>query len=271
MTAVREIIEYLEEIIPVTLAEDWDNVGFLLGDNEQEVTKIMTCLTLTRDVAEEAIRNEVDFVVTHHPLFFRPVQELTSQSVEGRTLLKLAAANVSVYSPHTGYDNVPGGINDQLAQKLELNSIVPIRPFARLVSNEGQETDSILGAGRIGELQDSLRLYDWIAVMKEQLNLDHAHYVGDDNRTIRRIAIACGAAGEYLQEVHEQNCDLFVTGETSFHTCLEARQLGISLVLLGHYLSERPAMETLAKKLQKENPQITVFASETETDPLRWV
>lgn len=123
-----EILSALERLAPLELAESWDNVGLLLGDRQADVTRALTCLTLTPDVADEAIRTDATLIVTHHPVLFKPVQRLTADTTEGRMLGRLLQHGVAVYSPHTAWDNAPRGINQQLAERLGLGEIVPLRP-----------------------------------------------------------------------------------------------------------------------------------------------
>src|SRR5436309_2081196 len=118
MLALSTVISFLDGFAPTKLAAEWDNVGLLLGDRAAAVQKIMTCLTVTPESAVEAVELGVQLIVTHHPILFRPVQRLTSDTAEGRTLLALVKANVAVYSPHTAFDNTQGGINELLGQKL---------------------------------------------------------------------------------------------------------------------------------------------------------
>lgn len=130
MTTVLDVCNHLKAIAPLDLAEEWDNVGLLLGDDSLEVERVMTCLTLTSDVAAEAAANGTGLVVTHHPLLFKPVKKITASTAEGRTLLTLLGHGIAVYSPHTAWDNSSSGINQQLAELLELQDIVPLRPRA---------------------------------------------------------------------------------------------------------------------------------------------
>src|SRR5690606_29556680 len=115
MPTVAEVIERLEAFAPPHLAEEWDNVGLLWGDREQPAESILTCLTLGPAVAREAIDRQVGLVVTHHPLPFRPLRRVTTDTATGSLLWQLARAGVSVYSPHTSFDSTSGGVNDQLA------------------------------------------------------------------------------------------------------------------------------------------------------------
>lgn len=126
---IADIITFLERFAPPDLAEDWDNVGLLIGDRDRDTRQVLTCLTLTPDVAREAIDRQAGLIVTHHPVLFRAVKRLTADNSEGRMLLNLIAAGVAVYSPHTAYDSAADGINQQLAQTLGLTNIGPLRPL----------------------------------------------------------------------------------------------------------------------------------------------
>jgi dinuclear metal center YbgI/SA1388 family protein len=169
---VGEIIAYLEEFAPRHLAADWDNVGLLLGNREEEVNRLMTCLTVTPESAAEAVAEKVQMIVSHHPILFRATQRLTGDCPEGQMLLDLARANVAVYSPHTAYDNTAGGINDQLAGLVGLTQRRPLRPVGGLTPPAGSALVKIVvfvpepdlepvsaalfaaGAGRIGEYRE---------------------------------------------------------------------------------------------------------------------
>ena len=163
MHTVGAIVDYLDQFAPSFLAADWDNVGLLLGDRSASVQRIMTCLTVTPEVVREAVESKVQLIVTHHPILFRPIQRLTTDTPEGRMLLSVIQARVAVFSPHTAFDNTAGGINDTLAKRLDLIDVVPLRrregirqckivvfvPDADLA----RVSDAMFqaGAGRIGE------------------------------------------------------------------------------------------------------------------------
>src|SRR5262245_27836085 len=116
MTTAANVIDFLDKFAPPALAADWDNVGLLLGDRKAVVRRVMTCLTVTPESAAEAVAEQAELIVTHHPVLFRPVQRLTDSTPDGRLLLPLLRAGVAVYSPHTAFDNTAGGINDGLAR-----------------------------------------------------------------------------------------------------------------------------------------------------------
>jgi dinuclear metal center YbgI/SA1388 family protein len=127
MTTVAEIARWLEQFAPSRLAEDWDNVGLLWGDPAVEVTKVMTCLTVTRPTACEAIDEHAGLIISHHPVLFRALKRIRADLPETGFLWDLARAGVAVASPHTAFDNTRDGINDGLARRLGLLDIRPLR------------------------------------------------------------------------------------------------------------------------------------------------
>jgi len=260
MPTVADVACFLEAFAPSDLAEAWDNVGLLVGENERPVERLMTCLTITPASAAEAIDRKADLIVTHHPLPFRPLKRLTGETPEGRVLLPLIAARVAIYSPHTAFDSASQGINQQLAEGLGLKDCTPLVPAAR----------PELGAGRIGRFAQPITLAKFVERTKKFLGSEGVHFVGAPEDRVQSIAVACGSAGELAAAARDAGCDCMVTGEARFHTCLEAASMGLALVLAGHFASERFAVVRLAEVLAKEFAGSEVWASREETDPIRW-
>ncbi|WP_425618721.1 Nif3-like dinuclear metal center hexameric protein [Anatilimnocola sp. NA78] len=263
MTNITDISTFFATHTPLHLAEDWDNVGLLAGDPQQPVSRIMTCLTITAASAEEAIRERAELIVTHHPLPFKPLKRLTTEQTPGRLLWSLARAGVAIYSPHTAFDSAAMGINQQLANGLGLTQIQPLV----LTKNDLAG----LGSGRVGTFAAPQALRQVATKLAKFLKIDGLQLVGDPTATITKVAVACGSAGSFLPAAATAGCQLLVTGETTFHTCLEAESLGMSLLLPGHFASERFACEQLAEVLAKEFPGLHVWASQTEKDPVKWM
>jgi dinuclear metal center YbgI/SA1388 family protein len=261
MLSVHDITQFLEQFAPAALAEDWDNVGLLVGDRQMPVTRVMTCLTITEASAAEAIASRADLIVTHHPLPFRPLKRLTVDSHEGKLLWQLAGARISVYSPHTAFDSAEQGINQRLAAGLGLMEIAPLVP-AEI---------GALGAGRMGRLPAPASLGELATQVKRLLAIEHVQAVGPLDGPFERVAVACGSAGEFIPVAAEAGCQALVTGEVRFHGCLEAESLGLGLVLAGHFASERFAVEALAQVLADQFPSLEVWASRNEKDPLNWL
>jgi len=155
MSQISAVLKALSTIAPLELAEEWDNVGLIVGRLGDEIERVMTCLTLTPDVAQEAVEKKIEMIVAHHPIIFRPRQQITNDTTEGALLLQLIQANIAVYSPHTAYDSAKQGVNAQLAELFELQNVEPIRPIAQEFMKRFPTLDG-LGSGRIGDLPEPI-------------------------------------------------------------------------------------------------------------------
>ncbi len=172
----------------------------------------------------------------------------------------MIAHQIAVFSSHTAYDSAERGINQQLALAVGVAAPKPLRPL------EGDPEG--LGAGRFGDLLQPVTGRELAQTLCSFLKLDALRAAGQGELQVRRLAVACGAAGEFLPAALREGCQVLVTGETNFHTCLEAKATGMLLLLTGHYASERFAVEQLAGWIAEEFPSVEVFASQDECDPL---
>jgi dinuclear metal center YbgI/SA1388 family protein len=166
MTTVNDLVRWMEEFAPVALAEPWDNVGLLWGDGRTDVAKVMTCLTVTDVTADEAIAEGAQLIVSHHPVLLHGIKRVTAEHPQTGLLWRLASAGVSIYSPHTAFDNTAGGINDGLARRLGLTDVKPLRPASVgssckiVVFTPRNDREAVLGAafaagaGRIGAYEE---------------------------------------------------------------------------------------------------------------------
>lgn len=117
----RDIMKIVENAVPSFMAEKWDNVGLQIGHPDKQVKTILVAIDLLEDVAREAVEKKVDMIVTHHPFIFDPVKSLREDYFIGKIASLLISNGIALYCVHTNLDIAPGGINDVLAEKLELD------------------------------------------------------------------------------------------------------------------------------------------------------
>jgi dinuclear metal center YbgI/SA1388 family protein len=254
MSRVGDICQTLDQIAPLETAESWDNVGLLLGDENRSITKVMTCLTLTSAVLEEAVQSGTKMVVTHHPIPFKPLQKLTAATTTGRILLRAAEEGIAIYSPHTAWDNASQGINQQLAEALGLENVRPLKPFL----NAKQPNT---GMGRQGLFSAPIALSKVEERLRQTLPSMSFRHTRESTTELRSIGIVCGSGGGFVSLVAQQGCDAMLTGESTYHQCLEAESLGICLIQIGHHASESFSMKTLAAMIEGSHSDIEAFAS----------
>ena len=277
---LKELIDALQRIAPLGIAESWDNVGLLVGDPASSIARVMTCLTLSDGVLEEAIDRKIGLVVSHHPIPFRPLTRITTEDPTGRILWRAMQHSIAIYSPHTAWDNAHEGINRQLAGLLHLGNLRPLVPLNRAANsqNANSQTGKVkqgtslddpmereLGCGVIGEFAKPVRIDDLVERLGVSIRGMSVRCTDSGERLVNRIGIVCGSGGSMLSKAAGERCDLFLTGEATYHQCLEAEARGVAMLMIGHFASEAFSMRKLAELLARAFPQLDVGASESES------
>ena len=253
---VEDIIDELNSLAPIHLAQEWDNVGLQIGSKDQEVSKILLALDATTNVVDEAIGKGVDMIITHHPIIFSPLKNIILDNPKGNNIYKLIRNNISLYVMHTNFDTAFGGTNDVLAAVIGLDDVEVLNP-----------DDNGMGIGRIGKT-NSITIEELTNKLKSKLNISHARVVGEPGTKISKIAICTGSGMSFMKSVVGK-ADVLITGDVKFHEAQEARDLGIAIIDVGHYASENIAMPSIKKYLDdlaQEN-NIDVLLSNINDDP----
>jgi len=244
MTQVRDVERRLFDWAPPSLAEDWDNVGQLVGTCEGEVHKILVALDVTEAVVSEALAIGADLIVSHHPVMnctWHKVQNVRSDNAQGRLLMRLIRNGISVICMHTNLDAAVGGVNDALANQLGLQTPQPF--------NDEK-------IGRIGTLKSEIPLAEFIPFVVKSLGCNGLRY-RDCGKPVYRVAVGGGACGDFLAQVTELGCDTFVTADLSYHQFLDTT--GINLIDAGHFPTENVICPVAVRFLQESFPALTVL------------
>ncbi len=162
---VKEVTELLEELAPLELAEDFDNVGLLVGDANAEVTGILVTLDTLENVLDEAISKSCNLIVSFHPIIFTGLKKLTGKTYVERVVLKAIQNNIAIYSMHTALDNAPEGVNHRFCEQLGIKDHKPLIPqkgiLKKLTTYVPRESAEKLskslfdaGAGSLGKYSD---------------------------------------------------------------------------------------------------------------------
>lgn len=254
-----ELIQSIEKIAPEHTQESWDNSGVQIATGKLQIEKVLTSLELTDEIVEEAIREEADMIITHHPLIFGGIKSIDFRDVTGSLIIKLMSAGISVYSSHTPFDKAEGGNNDYLAEAIGLRDISGFT-----------YGDSVEMIGRIGILPHPMTLASMVDVVAEKLNLDveQIRFVGDPNQMITTVGLCTGAGADLMDLAIGNGCQLFITGDLKYHDAQNAKAKGIAVIDAGHYGTEKTFADNFAEKLRAvtEN-MVEVIESKVDIDP----
>ncbi|MCK8815950.1 Nif3-like dinuclear metal center hexameric protein [Natroniella sulfidigena] len=366
---LQQITNLLNQLAPKNLAADWDNIGLQLGDYNQEVKKVLVSLDINQEILQEAKDEDVDLIIAHHPLIFDKISKIRFDTPLGKIIQQAIKAEISIYIAHTNYDIAPGGLNDILAAKLELNdldilditsreqykklvvfvpqeavtevkaalgkvgagwignysdcffeqqgigsfrplddttpysgekgkinqvnesrleTIVPsqilgkvikelikVHPYEEVaydiypVENEGEK----FGLGRIGYLEQSLSLQEYVDLIKERLALDTVRIVGDLTSSVKKVALCSGSGADYIKTAAFKGADLLVTGDLKYHQGQLAQEEGLAVVDAGHYgtekIMEEGVVEYLTAEIKSNNLEVEIIRSKVNTNPFQ--
>ncbi|MDR0890383.1 MAG: Nif3-like dinuclear metal center hexameric protein [Oscillospiraceae bacterium] len=261
MTRVSDIYTWIKSIAPEEMKEDFDNVGLLCGRSGNPVTDVLIALDITPTVCEEAKSLGAQLIVSHHPAIFYG-KNVSDTSAEGSRLLYMIENGIAAISAHTNLDKAPGGVNDCLARALGLENVCVLDP-------EGTDAQGrpygLLRAGTIAPRTAG----SFAAFVRDSLHCAHLRYVEGEG-LITRVAVGGGACADRLPLVFESGCDAFVTADVKYHTFLEAKELGITLLDAGHFQTENVVCAELAREMRGRFPELTVSVSKTHTDCIKF-
>lgn len=226
----RELIEKLEELAPKSLACDWDNPGFLAGRGNKEIKKVLVALDATDRVVEQALVEQADFLLTHHPLIFRALKQVNDANFISRRIVNLLQADISYVAMHTNFDAAPGCMADLAAERLGIRDGVPLEVT-------GEVNGALVGIGKAGVLDEAVSLEALAARVKQAFGLHFVLVYGSEaaGEPVSRIAVSPGAGGSMIRYALQQKAQVLVTGDIGHHDAIDAAAQGMAIIDAGHY------------------------------------
>ena len=231
MLTVKDVYDWVNAFAPFETAEDYDNVGLILGRFDAPVTCILAALDCTMDVVKEAERLGAQLILTHHPLLFHARKDLREEDPEAKVLCALIRNHMSLLSAHTNLDRAQNSTSDVLA---------------RLFSLKNPRGDEFM---RCGELEKPMTAGQLRESAARILNAPVRLY-GDPEQEITTLAVGAGAYDEGYPEARKLGAQAYLTGEVHHHNAIAAVQEGLVLLEAGHYATEAPGLRALGDCLQ---------------------
>lgn len=249
MTTGKDIFENLCALAPLSLQLGFDNSGFLFGRADAAVTKVLLALDVTPAVVDEAIEQQAELIISHHPLIFHPLKAVTDEK-----LLKLARHQLGVISMHTNLDIAQGGVNDVLMAALG----------AEITGSLDED-----GCGRVGTLAKAMPMEAFLPFCKSVLETAGLRYY-DSGRAVFKLAVMGGSGGDSLETAHRLGCDTYLTADLKYHQFLEAQELGINLIDGDHFCTENLMIPVLARRLRAAFPETEFMLSQRHHQVIRF-
>ena len=242
---VRELYKFFEEKIPRALSCDWDNDGLMVcADDTKEVRRVLVALDITAAVAQKAVDEGYDLIVSHHPLIFRPIKAVSPGDAVANKVIKLLVSGVSAMSFHTRLDAVEGGVNDVLANSLGLCEITTF-------GKDGEEM------GRIGTLAEPTTLRAFAEVVKNATGAGRVQ-ISDAGKPVFRVALLGGGGAGEVALAAAAGADTYLTGELKHDQLTEAPERGMNLIMGGHFWTENLVCNRIRELLLEADGTLTV-------------
>lgn len=250
----REVIELLNSLAPAALACDWDNPGLIAGRFDKEIKKILLALDATDAVVEQAVKTGVDLILTHHPLIFKPVKNVTDGDFIGKRLIKMIQGDVCCYAMHTNFDAAPGCMADLAAAFLGLKEQRVLEPMG-FCDPDGRGSTVEYGIGKYGVLETGLTLSAFSEQVKRSFGIPFVTVFGDDlSRQIHKVAVCPGSGGSVMKAAMLSGADVYVTGDVGHHEGIDAVANGLAVIDAGHYGVEHIFMDFMEGFLKEKLP-----------------
>lgn len=257
---IKEVFSTLEQFASLPLQEGYDNAGLQIGLTGMDVSGVLLCLDVTEAVLDEAIQKGCNLVISHHPLLFRGLKCIADADMIQRCVRKAILNSITIYAAHTNLDNAYGGVNFEIAKRLELINVRFLSPMDGVNG----------GSGVIGELPQAVSATQFLTNVKTAFDVECLMHNELLERSIRTVAL-CGGAGDFLlDKAISCGADAFLTGEMHYHLYFGQEQR-IQIGVMGHFQSERYTVDLLHDIIKTAFPELSVSETSIHTNPIKYL
>ena len=262
MARVKTVTDFLENIAPLELQEDYDNSGLITGSSEWKVKGVICSLDCTPDVVQEAIDQDCNLIVCHHPIIFEGLKKLSGDSYIERAVVSAIRHDVAIYAIHTNLDNVmQHGVNQKIAERLGLENCSILAP-----KNEVGNT----GAGLIGHFAEPMKVGEFFDFIKTKFELEVFRYTHSPAIQKVQKVVVCGGSGSFLLEnAVAAGTDVFITADFKYHQFFDADNR-VLVLDIGHYESEKFTIQLLHELIFNNFRNFAAQMTKVNTNPVRY-
>lgn len=255
---VNDVASAIEAFAPLPLQEDYDNAGLQVGFRDRQIDAVMLCLDVTPEVLREAIHRQCGMIVSHHPLIFRGLKNLTGADDTQRIVIEALEAGIAIYSAHTNLDSAWNGVSHEMAHLLGVTNIGVLDP-----KPGSQEA----GIGVTGDIKPTPML-EFLRLVKEKFKVKTLRYSSQSpGIVVKKVALCGGSGASLIPDAIRAGADLYVTGDVKYH---DFTSYGRDIVIadIGHYESELCSMRIFSRIIREKYPDLVVYFSEEQKNPV---
>jgi dinuclear metal center YbgI/SA1388 family protein len=267
---LKEITTYIEQLAPLSQAEDFDNVGLLVGNDNANVTGILVTLDTLEETVEEAIAKNCNLIVSFHPIIFEGLKKLNGSNYVERVVLKAIKNDISIYATHTALDNSEEGVSAKICEVLGLQNTKILLPKKPIDTFSTDATPQNIGMGMIGEFSTEMSETDFLAFVKKTMKtacIRHSETLG---KPIKKVAVLGGSGSFAIGNAIALKADAYISSDFKYHDFFKAEKQ-LLLTDIGHYESEQFTKNLLVEYLTKKFTNFAIILSEKSTNPIYYI
>ncbi|MGB0892543.1 MAG: Nif3-like dinuclear metal center hexameric protein, partial [Flavobacteriaceae bacterium] len=239
---VKDITNYIEELAPLSNAENFDNVGLLIGNYNTKVTGVLVTLDTLEETVDEAITKGCNLIVSFHPIIFSGLKKINGNNYVERVVLKAIQNNIAIYATHTALDNVDNGVSAKMGAVLGLKNMQILIP---------KKDNNSIGMGMIGELTSTMDENEFLQFVKTTFKTDCVRHSETLDKPIKKVAVLGGSGSFAISNAIDANADAYISADFKYHEFFKAEK-SILLADVGHYESEQFTKNLLVEYLTKK-------------------
>ena len=261
MLKVKDIAAAIESFAPKKLQESYDNAGLQVGDPEMDVSAALLCLDVTEDVLREALERRCNMIISHHPLLFKGLKEVTGRTATERIVITAIREKIAIYSAHTNLDSAWEGVSHEIAHALNIRDLRVLEP---------RDGDESVGLGVIGNVQPTPKL-EFLRKLKETFKVKSLRYSSQSPQlVVRKVAVCGGSGASLIRAAVESGADMIITGDVKYH---DFTTYGLDIIIadIGHYESELCTKKIFSKIIREKFPDFVTYFAESETNPINYM
>lgn len=236
MLKVRDFYDFIDKWAPYETAEEYDNVGLLVGNMEDEVEGVLLALDITPEVILEAKEKGANLIISHHPIIFGGINDVTFGSASSMICYMLAQNSMSAICAHTNLDAAEGGVNDCLAEAIGMINV------------KGVDSNTMM---RVGDMPQPIDMKEFALHVKQSIDAGRIRVAGKVSDKVSKVAVLGGGAGQYHMEAQKTGADVYLTGESKHHEGLAVATMNFCMMDAGHYETEVLVLKKMHTYLQK--------------------
>ena len=257
---IKNVSDYLEEIAPLNQAEDFDNVGLLIGNETTEVKGVLVTLDTLEETVDEAIKKKCNLIVSFHPIIFSGLKKINGKSYVEKVVMKAIQNNIAIYATHTALDNSKVGVSAKMCEVLGLSNNSILLP----------KDDGAIGMGMIGNLPKPMKEEDFLTFTKKTFKTNGIRYSNKTGKLVKKVAVLGGSGSFAITDAIHKKADVYISADFKYHDFFKAEDK-ILLIDVGHYESEQFTKNLLVDYLTKKFTSFAIILSEKSTNPIYYL